>query len=122
MASTRAHVSRVALLRKGLISSCAWRIVISPIIPQDSLPCYHSSMRHLVILFIHLIAILTQLLQPAGVSSLTVGLEPAFRRFRMDDSHEVAAECAGAQKGKGNLVSTIVLPPMFSENGTAVGV
>src|SRR5260370_39746542 len=31
-----------------------WRIVISPIIPYDSPPCYHSSMRHLVVLFIHL--------------------------------------------------------------------
>jgi hypothetical protein len=61
-------------------------------------------MRHLVILFIHLIAILTQLLQPAGVRSLVVRLEAAFRRFRMDDSYEVAAECAGAQNGKGNLV------------------
>jgi hypothetical protein len=33
---------------------CGWRIVISPIIPYDSPPCYHSSMRHLVVLFIHL--------------------------------------------------------------------
>jgi hypothetical protein len=32
------------------------------------------------------------------------GRETAFRRFRMDDSYEVAAGCAGAQKGKGNLV------------------
>jgi hypothetical protein len=46
------------------------RIVISPIIPYDSPSCYHSSMRHFVVLFIHLIAILTQLLQPGGVRSL----------------------------------------------------
>ena len=26
--------------------ACGWRIVISPTIPQDSPPCYHSSMRH----------------------------------------------------------------------------
>ena len=50
--------------------TCGWRIVISPIIPYDSPPCYHSSMRHLFVLFIHLIAVLTQLLQPGGVRSL----------------------------------------------------
>ena len=49
---------------------CGWRIVISPIIPYNSPPCYHSSMRHFLVLFIHLIAILTQLLQPGGVRSL----------------------------------------------------
>jgi hypothetical protein len=54
----------------SLDSSCGWRIVISPIIPYDSPPCYHSSMRHLVVLFIHLIAVLTQLFQPGGVRSL----------------------------------------------------
>src|SRR4029077_11929195 len=32
-------------------------------------PCYHSSMRYLVVLFIHLIAVLTQLLQPGGARS-----------------------------------------------------
>ena len=37
-----------ALPQDGRQDSCAWRIVISPIIPWDSLPCYHSSMRHLV--------------------------------------------------------------------------
>jgi hypothetical protein len=36
-------------------------------IPYDSPPCYHSSMRHLVVLFIHLIAVLTHLLQPVPV-------------------------------------------------------
>ena len=54
----------------GGLATCGWRIVISPIVPHDSPPCYHSSMRHLVVLFIHLIAILTQLLQPGGVRSL----------------------------------------------------
>ena len=38
--------------------------------PLDSPPCYHSSMRHFLVLFIHLIAILTQLFQPGGVRSL----------------------------------------------------
>jgi hypothetical protein len=50
--------------------SRGWRIVISPIIPYDSPSCYHSSMRHLFVLFIHLIALLTQLFQPSGVRSL----------------------------------------------------
>jgi putative transposase len=50
--------------------TCGWRIVISPIIPYDSPPCYDSSMRHLVVLLIHLIAVLTQLFQPGGVRSL----------------------------------------------------
>jgi putative transposase len=49
---------------------CGWRIVISPIIPYDFPSCYYSSMRHLVILFIHLIAILTKLHEPGGVRSL----------------------------------------------------
>jgi hypothetical protein len=51
-------------------ASCGWRIVISPLIPYDSPLCYHSSMRHVVVLFIHLIAVLTQLFQPGGVRSL----------------------------------------------------
>ncbi len=37
--------------------SCLWRIVISPMIPQDSpSSCYDSAMRKLVVLFIHFIA------------------------------------------------------------------
>src|SRR5437667_6188113 len=39
-------------------------------IPQNSPPCYHSSMRHLVVLFIHFIATLARLLGPGGVRSL----------------------------------------------------
>lgn len=39
------------------------------IIPYDSPPGYHSAMRHFVALFIHLITILTQVLQPGGVCS-----------------------------------------------------
>src|SRR5215469_11540072 len=50
--------------------SCGWRIVISPIILYDSLPCYHSLMRHLVVLFVHFIATLARLLGPGGVRSL----------------------------------------------------
>src|SRR5215831_16714826 len=33
-------------------------------------PCYHSSMRHFVVLFIHFIATLARLLGPGGVRSL----------------------------------------------------
>jgi hypothetical protein len=36
----------------------AWRIVFSPMIPQDLPSCYHSSMRNLAVLVIHLIATL----------------------------------------------------------------
>jgi hypothetical protein len=39
-------------------------------IPQDSSSCYHSSMRHLVVLFIHFMATLARLLGPRGVRSL----------------------------------------------------
>ena len=39
-------------------------------IPQDSPSCYHSSMRNLVVLFIHLIAVLARLLGPGGVRSV----------------------------------------------------
>jgi putative transposase len=52
------------------VSACPWRIVISPMIPQDSPPCYHSSMRNLAVLFIHLIATLARLLGPGGVRSI----------------------------------------------------
>src|ERR1700676_4794400 len=50
--------------------SCVWRIVISPIIHQDFLPCYDSTMRNLVVLFIHFIGTLARLLGPGGVRSL----------------------------------------------------
>ncbi len=49
---------------------CLWRIVISPIIPQDSPSCYDSVMRNLVVLFIRLIATLARLLGPGGVRAL----------------------------------------------------
>jgi hypothetical protein len=39
-------------------------------IPQDSPPCYHSSTRHLLVLFIHLLATLVRLLGPGGVRSI----------------------------------------------------
>jgi len=51
-------------------ASCDWRIAILPKIPQDSPSCYHSSMRNLAVLFIHLLAILARLLGPGGVRSL----------------------------------------------------
>jgi putative transposase len=52
------------------IRACGWRIVISPAIPQDSRSCYHSSMRHLVVLFTHFLATLVRLLGPGGVRSI----------------------------------------------------
>lgn len=51
-------------------TTCAWRIVISPKIPQDSPSCYHSLMRNLPVLFIHFIAVVARLLGPGGVRSL----------------------------------------------------
>src|SRR3974377_598281 len=53
-----------------VVAARGWRIVISPIIPYDSPPCCHSSMRHLVVLFVHFIATLARLLGPGGVRSL----------------------------------------------------
>src|SRR6516162_2664641 len=50
--------------------SCGWRIVISPMIPQNFPSCYYSSMRNLAVLVIHLIATLARLLGPGGVRSL----------------------------------------------------
>jgi hypothetical protein len=38
--------------------TCGWRILISLMIPHDFASCYHSSMRDLVVLFIHLLATL----------------------------------------------------------------
>jgi putative transposase len=56
--------------RDQRVLTCAWRIVISPKIPQDSPSCYHSLMRNLSVLFIHFIAVLARLLGPGGVRSL----------------------------------------------------
>src|SRR5450755_3097818 len=50
--------------------TCRWRIAISPKIPQDFPSRYHSSMRNLAVLFIHLLATLARLLGPGGVRSL----------------------------------------------------
>ena len=50
--------------------TCAWRIVISPMIHQDFPSCYYSSIRNLADLVIHLIATLARLLGPGGVRSL----------------------------------------------------
>ena len=58
----------MCLLHRG--ASCAWRIVISPIIRRDFLSCYDSVMRDLVVLFIHFIASLARLLGPGGARSL----------------------------------------------------
>jgi hypothetical protein len=54
----------------GGILTCLWRIVISPIIHQDFPSCYDSTMRNLVVLFIHFIGTLARLLGPGGVRSL----------------------------------------------------
>jgi len=62
--------SRRHSLLKLPSAACAWRIVISPMIPQDFPPCYYSSMRNLAVLVIHLIATLARLLGPGGVRSL----------------------------------------------------
>jgi hypothetical protein len=43
-----------------------WRIVISPMIPYDSPSCYHSSMRHFLVLFIHLATPLSRPVPDAG--------------------------------------------------------
>ena len=64
------HSGKAILDVLSATRTCGWRIVISPIIPYDSLPCYHSSMRHLVVLFIHFIATLAHLLGPGGVRSV----------------------------------------------------
>ena len=50
--------------------SCAWRIVVSPIMPCDFPSCYDSVMRDLVVLFIHFIATLARLLGPGGARSI----------------------------------------------------
>jgi putative transposase len=55
---------------KSGAKACGWRIAISPKIPQDSPSWYHSSMRNLAVLFIHLIATLARLLGPGGVRSV----------------------------------------------------
>jgi len=52
------------------METCRWRIAISPMIPQDSACCYHSSIRNLAVLRIHLLATLARLLGPGGVRSV----------------------------------------------------
>ena len=65
--TSHANVERAGANEFG---RCGWRIVVLPIIPYDSLPCYHSLMHHLVVLFVHFIATLARLLGPGGVRSL----------------------------------------------------
>ncbi|PYU83828.1 MAG: hypothetical protein DMG50_06760 [Acidobacteria bacterium] len=60
----------IAACDHGHDYTCGWRIAISPMIRQDFPSCYHSSMRHLVVLFIHFLATLARLLGPGGVRSL----------------------------------------------------
>ena len=62
--------------------ACGWRIAISPIIPCDSPPCYHSSMRHVVVLFVHFIATLARFLGPGGVRSLVAEPLPYCRAIQ----------------------------------------
>jgi DNA-binding NtrC family response regulator len=45
------HVVTQRQTVKDMSTPCIWRIVISPMIPQNSLPCYHSGMRHPAVLF-----------------------------------------------------------------------
>ena len=54
----------------ALIPACGWRIVIPPKITQVSPSCYHTSMRNLAVLFIHLIVVLARLLGPGGVRAV----------------------------------------------------
>jgi len=54
----------------GHLYTCAWGIVISPIIRRDFLSCYDSVMRDLVVLLIHFIASLARLFGPGGARSL----------------------------------------------------
>src|SRR6266851_9719907 len=48
----------------------AGELLFSPTIPQDFPPCYHSAMRHPMVLFIHFLATLVRLLGPGGVRSI----------------------------------------------------
>ena len=69
--------------------ACLWRIVISPIIPQDSPSCYAFCDANLVVLFIHLIATLARLLGPGGVLALVAEsllLTTNFSRNFLSDS------------------------------------
>src|ERR1700730_18456889 len=50
--------------------TCAWRIVISPMIPQQFPSCYYYWMCNLAVLVIYLITTLARLLGPGGVRSL----------------------------------------------------
>ena len=55
-------------------AASGWRIVISPQDYSGFPSCYHSSMRNLAVLFIHLIATLARLLGPGGVRSVVAEL------------------------------------------------
>ena len=69
--SYRAETSMASVLRETLTrSDVSLANCYFPEIPQDSPSCYHSSMRNLAVLFIHLIAVLARLLGPGGVRSV----------------------------------------------------
>src|SRR5208282_6717047 len=77
----------------------------------DSPPCYHSSMRHLVVLFIHLIAVLTQLFQPGGVRSLVAeSLLLKHQLLIVNRSRQRAPHLRASDRILAGLLSLLVRP------------
>ena len=64
------------------VRACAWRIVISPMIPQEFPSCYYSSMRNLAVLVVHLIATLAFFVwKKNSISCLAMGMSPDESEF-----------------------------------------
>src|ERR1700730_3958637 len=82
-----------AFLPEGFLVKCYFA-QFRPI-PQDSLSCYDSAMRNLVVLLIHLIATLARLLGPGGVRSLVAKLRDRkpnlFNAFEIFDHTHLTA-------------------------------
>jgi hypothetical protein len=80
--------------RKSARFLSVWRIVISPMIPQDFPSYYHSTMRHLVVLLIHFLATLVRLIAPGGVLRREIMLPRMsgvpFARFAMPIFRNIA--------------------------------
>ena len=70
------ELNRLDSPNQACFYTCPWRIVIPPLIPWDFPSCYHSSMRNLAVLFIHLIAVLARLPGPCGVRSVVAESVP----------------------------------------------
>jgi putative transposase len=113
--------SRIGPLFRFWVRACGWRIVISPMIPQDSASCYHSQVRNLVVLFIHFIATLARLLGPGGVRSLVAeSLLPKHQLLILNRSRQRSPRLSAWDRILAGLLALLVLPTRLFRSAIVV--